>query len=65
MCPDGNDSGVWSSLHCEGQDSTVVDIEGVERPHSDLCSQRVSGQLEQGISLPFSHADSVLPEDAI
>ena len=65
LCAYGDDGGVGPTLHCEGLDGAVVDVEGVERPHCDLGGVGICGQLEQSAGLPLSDIDPVLSYDAI
>ncbi len=65
LSPDGDDSGIGTPFHCEGQDCAVVDVEGVKRPHCDLCRGRISGQLAEDVGLSFCHVNSVLPDYAV
>ena len=65
LSPDGDDSGVGPTLHCEGLDGAVVDVEGMKRTHDQLCHGGICRQLEQGVSLSLGHVDPVLTEDPV
>lgn len=65
LSPDRDDCSVGPTLHCEGLDGAVVDVEGMERTHNELSHGGISCQLEQGVSLSFGDVDPVLTEDAV
>ena len=41
---DGDDSGIGTSLHCEGKNGAVVSVERVQRTHDYLSRAIIGGQ---------------------